>query len=828
MPEYDKNERVTVWDLKIPKIKAYLDELNENNKLPVNDLGKLNRMHVMRYFGLPENQSTYTCEIRTPDLKKLFSEYDEIIKNGAYSQYKGDVYEEALIKLLSGEIVLSKNKRILSRKWMSENLGISTSLLLGTPKLKKIWKEKEKEIHNSQLRGETKKSFKIYGVAVLNIGATPYSEKHDRVFDFSELIDCYSLEFSEYVGTAFIIISNNLASPKSSYERIKHFLIWIASHDKELSNRLSNSLSLNSEKYERACLCYKQELVMSKNEKLNLSWKKSMKFNLAIITKYGKAGVLPKFKFSNSRRNLNLDVAHRPSVLEANYNSEHNKIEKILLDAAKYRGIDIDNGQDTKAFINTLLVEKEKFEDTSDDLTEAMLEITKRRLDSIKMMASERFNNWKDKRDSLQSILSNSTHSSEFIYNNIQIHSDNRQTKIWKDFIKLVFPLHDPDVTLSNILTLIIDKYNGICPSSKNGEQLWNKIYSKVGGINEVQEYILPTREIVSAANTLYLCESGANVAVGLSLENDCLSKSDVPGHSKVIGIKEKALEKPIFSDLKNSLKKDGFISATQSFEYILRANTKYSNNKLFTYASSGELKELTEFNYRNDFKDICNHSSYLRSFNLVPSMLRPTVLLELQLKDPMNFGAVQIFANHEDSSTTFGYTGRLPFRAILEQKILGYMQSIEVLVINETRNKIKIHKTDKLHFSKKLENAQATGLGVFCRDRKLIDKRGSEYKCVSIEDCVQCKHDRMVVIADINSISKMILWKESLENNEKKWLDGRYDRWENIWIPWLSMFTVVLDNKMSRGRLLEIKKEAEKNVSILKSDESFIPPKPW
>jgi hypothetical protein len=121
---YEQGITGTVWERKVPNIRAYLESLSENNDLPINELGKLNRKAVMSKFGMPANQSTSVAETRAPKLKELFAEYDELISQQNYSQYAGDKYKDALSEILqNSELVLDSSSRVISTKWLAEELG---------------------------------------------------------------------------------------------------------------------------------------------------------------------------------------------------------------------------------------------------------------------------------------------------------------------------------------------------------------------------------------------------------------------------------------------------------------------------------------------------------------------------------------------------------------------------------------------------------------------------------------------------------------------------------------------------------------------------------
>ena len=170
---YDKGIIGTRWGKEVPAIRQYLESLKHQRKLPVNELGKLNRMAVMSHFGLPKNQSTSIAEQRAPKLKKLFNEYDCIIQSENYSQYSGDVYLEDLKLLLDcndERLVLDSSSRVISIKWLADKLNIGVGKIRSSLVLMSQIEQRTRELHLSQKKGKTKKSFNVFGAPHINLG----------------------------------------------------------------------------------------------------------------------------------------------------------------------------------------------------------------------------------------------------------------------------------------------------------------------------------------------------------------------------------------------------------------------------------------------------------------------------------------------------------------------------------------------------------------------------------------------------------------------------------------------------------------------------------
>jgi len=829
----------TTWELKIPVIKEYLEGLANKNSLPVNELGKLNRMAVMSEFGFQANQSVFIAQKRAPKLKTLFAEFDEIIEDGDYSQYSGDIYEDKLKAVLGrDDIVLDKNRRTISRKWLAEQVGILASKLYSTPSLVLLIDSKHKEIHDAQRRGQTKKIFTLYGSPSINLGATPYSETHNRVFSFESLIGSYGLEFAEKIGTAFVAITNKSSAPKGYYGRALHFFEWLADEVNmalDVVQSLAKGKKVTQTRFERVCLEYQLDVFSEKARGKGVADSRASTLPMMAITALGEAKAIPLYRFRKKPRNTDKDRTKRPSILEAERKGCSEKMLSILDESAKYRNIEIEHGKDTKAFIETMAYEREFRSDLSDDLVEAMLEISCNRLEELRIQASAIFNEWKSKHEKYSALINSATHSGSQIAKLLNDATKGKLSESHRMLASKLFPLQDKEQTLSNILALVDSKFNGVCPTyATTGSQFWNKQYQKVGGMEEVSSYLLPTRIAVSAVLTLYLCESGVNNAVALVLAPDCINDSEVPAHKKVVSRKDRAKGKTIYDDLPIKANNREIVSAISALEYIrdsverITKNQNKQDQHIAIYPAKGKACQLTEFNFRTDFKTIAGRSEYLRKFHLVPSMIRPTVLLEIQLKNPANLGIAQMMAQHISGTTTTGYTNKLPHRVIQEAHIMGYQNSLEVLMMQSVESPHEKIGVTEDGWTKRLEHAQRTGLGVFCANREVDDGKGTITKCAAIENCTNCKHDRMLISADPRSIAEMIIWKEALDNHEPEWVSERYDRWSSIWIPWQALFSVVLDEKMTRGQLSKIKKDALEHVSNLKKLDGFTMPEPW
>ena len=258
------------------------------------------------------------------------------------------------------------------------------------------------------------------------------------------------------------------------------------------------------------------------------------------------------------------------------------------------------------------------------------------------------------------------------------------------------------------------------------------------------------------------------------------------------------------------------------------RSKNSEETNKLFLYVQHSKIKHITEWQLREDFLKITANSTELSRLKITPSMIRPTVLLVEHQKNSTNLGMTQLLARHENDGTTFGYVNKLPHRVMLAEKIREYHETIEDFALRENkkaRDIIRIENTTRLTANRR---AQRTGLGLFCSDPTLGIQpdfpEGST--CQALDRCLTCP--QKIVVAEPQSIADMIIWKNRLESAEDRFLNGKYERWVTVWLPWYAFFQVVLDEKMTRGEFARIKKDAERLANQRMQSEDFKFQEPW
>lgn len=828
-----------IWEARAPAVKAHLERLHKLRQLPLNAKGKLNRKQVLSSLKLP-NANTYIIEKRSSTLRALFAEYDLIVASAGYTQYSYKNLDSRVAKLLDSDDLELSSGIAVNLKWLATALGLkSPGPFRHTPSIAALVELKNEELRKGSTRGKTQRVFRIAGVDHLNLGHRPYSEKHGRLFAFGDLIPILGLRCAECFGTCFHHVANSLESPKAAYSRLKHFVHWLPTQGAEfedIMSALAACKALPGPLFERAAMRYKQDIV-AEYRAVAGSTKQRRHPNLAVIEKFGEIGVFPNFKFPRARRRgAARRGGARPTLAEArSIRGDADKILEIYADAALYRNIEFDINNDTKAFAQNLAIERRSRDDLPDSLPEAIKILCDERLSDLHEASASEFSAWHSLFEEGRRLIVEAPFPGREIFEALQRSNASSKTQRYAAVRAKFFPRSDRDLTLRSVLAVIEAGFGSCCPVAMGEEwgQLWRHIYALVGGVAYVQPRLAAPLSVVSAALTMYLCESGANIAVALTCDSAALRPSQVPKHTQVVSTKARAGGKPIILDLPNE-NANGHLSAVQALQHLteatkpLRARAGGREDRIALFPRGGSVHAVEEWSLRGAFKQIAKRTASLGVSCVVPSMIRPTVLLTTQLSNLGDLSVAQRLAHHEHGTTTFGYVRKLPYRIILEDRIRLFANSVQLVISSGAANAgLKWGPTPGRQEETDTK-VRMTGLGVFCADPKagvqLDYPRG--VTCRATDRCLECK--MIIVIAEPNSIADMMIWQEALLSVESKWLDERYARWTEVWVPWQAFFHVVLEEKMTRGELLGVKMAAQKIVNNRRLLPGFAFPEPW
>ena len=823
--------RGRVWTERLPAMRAYLERCKESGTLPMTNRGRLNRSAVLREFA-PDRKSLGVVLAENPAVKALLDEYDVLRGDERYSPYKYDALEGELKELLDRNAFELVQARKINKNSLARRLGVRLAVLLSTPKLDALIREKQAKLDELQRRGVTARAFRVHGADHINLGVTPYSKPHGRVFDFSGLIEEYGLAFVERVATTFVAVAGNLAFPWPEHRRLVDFLTWLAAlPESTVARRMRDGQPVDRREFVRVALLYQQEVAYGEIRE----GRKVTSSGFAIIEKFGEAELFPRVHFPRTvdRRRQRVKNA-RPSLAEAPvFDADARKILEAAEAAAKYRDLTLGAGKDAIAFAQTLAIERARRADLPESLPEAIRILCDERLVELRKAASAIFEEWRKTYQEGRELLAQAEHDGAHMFKMLEREREHgTHTMRWRRLVGSLFPRSQPRRALVNLLMVVEAKFHGICPKGTDGVwgKFWVDRFRIAGGTEAVQAYICPPRLVVSAVVCLYLCESGMNSGVALCMKPNAIRASRRPRHIIVTGRKGRARNRAIYSELPLRSTVHGCTSAAEALLFYADAvrplRTGHEDMPLFVHVSRSGFQALTDWRLYKDFSAIVATSECLASLRIYPAMIRSTVLLSMQLRHPDSLEAVQMFAQHRSDTTTMGYVAKLPYRMVLEQRMRRFAEMIEVVVAD--RDAWEKMGRPVAGWREAIGDARRTGLGVWCRDPEAGAQpdvpKGTA--CHAVDRCLGCS--KVLVVADEESVADMIVWSKALEDAEPAWLDDNPERWTEHWVPWRAFFEVVLNEKMTRGVLATIKKRAADRAAARMASPQFKAPQPW
>ena len=611
-----------------------------------------------------------------------------------------------------------------------------------------------------------------------------------------------------------------------------HFLTWLAAlPETAMAQQMRDGQDVDPREFVRVALLYQQETTYDEIK----TGKSRDGTRFAIIEKLSRAGLFPYVQFTRSvNRRRHWMRNPRPSLAEAtNIDAEAKKILEATETTSKYRDIVIDAGKDAIAFAQTLAIERARRTDLPESLPEAIRILCDERLVELRKAASAIVEAWRKTYQDGRQLVAQAEYDGAQMFEMLERGRENGiHAGPWNKLVTSLFPPAEPRRALANLLAMLEAKFHGICPGGVNDtwRQFWIARYRNVGGTRVVQAYLCPPRLVVSAIVYLYLCESGVNSDVAVQMKPNAIRASKRPRHIIVTGRKARARNRAIFSELPLRETVPGCMSAAEALLFYTDAvrplRTGQKDMPLFVHVSQNRLRALNNWHLYQDLPQIAATSERLASLQIYPTMIRSTVLLSMQLRNPNSMETVQNFAQHKNDITTKGYVAKLPQRMILEARMRQFSNSIEVVIADEgTWTKMG---RPVAGWQDAIQGARRTGLGVWCQDPQAGAQpdvpKGST--CHTVDRCLSCS--KVLVIADEESVTDMIVWSKALEDAEPAWLENNVERWTNHWVPWKAFFEVVLNEKMTRGLLATIKKRAIDKAAARMALPHFKGPQPW
>ena len=822
--EYEQRLGVVTGPMQhFSEMRKWLTKSYESREIGIRD-NKLDRVAFMMHFGLRGG----TFMTRHPPIRKLFEEFDARAKRESYLPLERYKELERVVAVLAAGPVLNKDRMTINQVELAKTAKVPRARLGSRPFADVV------AASQATISAE---------VAASRID--PYV--HGRVFPFSDLIAPWSELFLERVGIRFkhIAVGLSPSTVKGPYLQLVHMLAWIGRSENPHcrtvvaeANKFGRVHSVDE--WEDALFVYRDRLVatIADGSATESSVDGAISALRIVLNALSSAQVVPPVAITlPGIKHVRRRRGHLRSVAEASLTDAGRKADYVafardrFLDACKVSGTDMGMG-DTDDFINGLTVEISVSHDLSSDPVEAIRLVLERRLSALHSHAAAIVDSAVKARQRGHELLSRSQIDGA-AFEADYLASTGNPYKL-RQLVREFFP-NPADSTkakteqgVANLLALIQQRCGGVPPvGNKNNSlgygQFFAKRYLAYGGLATIGRLLNPDSDTVGAVLTLYLIESGANVSVGRTLDRECMEASDLSKYCRITGYKARAKGKPIIVDLPESSPAVEAIKWFLSSSEELKAAAGRDSDRLFLMRIGGRVQLMTPHWYNNWFKSFAGSVPELQGVKLLPSMIRPSVLLHASLGNEGRLAVGMAIGQH-GLAVTQGYQQKWPTRLLYDENIRRFQKAFETLVLSGAEDvALKLGITVE-QFTARLGELRATGLGTFCRDQR---GRSSEpgKKCSTLDCWNDCPH--MLIVAEVEAIAALQLWQRSLRAARPDWERDQPERWDRVWLPWLCL-TDVVEEKMVRGPMIKIWNAAMRRASEISAKSDYVPPHPW
>ncbi|MDX1000862.1 hypothetical protein GOE08_06585 [Sinorhizobium medicae] len=459
-------------------------------------------------------------------------------------------------------------------------------------------------------------------------------------------------------------------------------------------------------------------------------------------------------------------------------------------------------------FLEVLQAEIEAWDgELPKDPVQAISMVIKKRIALVSEAAKALFDQWRRHYEEGQELLPLGADPDEYVATLMA----GRTKKGYRQALETYFPENDRRMGLANLLRLIRDRYDGIVPIANEGDRVMRVLTRRYGSLAEIQAYLIPHRDASAAALTMYLGESGCNIAVALTLFRDCIEPVDIYGYKKITGWKARAKGKPIVINLpEDSHALNALAWLAVNNELARSAAPKDVKEHLFLARIQGTVSEITDAWFLNRFKRIVRSVKTLRYLALRPSMMRPSVLLCHALENDGDLRVGLSYGQHDPNQTGV-YQVRLPTKYIYDKLYAQFQKRIEAIIL---RMASELRRGKKPSIDSK---AKPIGIGGVC----------AIGGCKELRCWNNCSN--LAVLPEISALADWQIWNRSLKEVRVDWETSRIERWEAMWLPFLC-FTDVLGEKMKvqSNSLRKMWNEATALADRIMSTEGFVIPRPF
>lgn len=802
-------------------IRKWLESSFESGELCLRD-GKISRTQVASQF----NMSGGNWLTRYPEMKRLINQFDRRVQIEGYLPAHTRRELTVLQDVLSGPVALAKDRKSIDQIWLSRTTGISLPRLLSVKSFSALLGQKQDELLEAAMRSRI----------------DPLVD--DRVYPFSILADLWPYLFLERMGVRFKQVAAAWASPKGPHQHFIAALRWIGASGEAPCRAVVTEARLKgrieSEHWEEAIFLYRSflegEVRAGRKTKSNVD---GIIYALrSMLEGMVEGQLLPSTSVPlPGVKHVRRLTQPRPSVAEAGAVSACAIPDYVsfarerLNDACRASGIDIEDG-DAAAFLDSIALEAGQAQDLPSDMSDAIRLILERRLNAIRTAAElivSRSVAAIERGRELLEIATIDGAAFEEAYIGGKVDRASQRTLVRNFFPNQSGLTKDARRQgVANLISLIAQRFSSLPPTVKEGAergygQFFQKRYREYGGSDAISQLLLALPEMSGAVLTLYLIASGANLSVGRTLYADCIEQSDVEGLKRITGNKARANGKPIIVDISADDSSVKAIEALINTRGAILPKAGANQDFLFLQRIEGRVQLMTEHWYTNWFKKLVGSVPSIADIRLVPSMIRPSIILHAALSNDGRLATGMAIGKHSQRVTQ-GYQQRWATRLLYEQNIAKFVHAFEAFSLARIDDAAAFVGISAEELARRAGLIGPTGLGTFCKDVRGRPGSGSDV-CKSVDCWDECPH--MLIVARLDALIDLQGWQASLREVQGDWERDRPERWAEVWLPWLCL-TDVVEMKLTRGPMIKLWNEASRQLSKRRQEPGFALPRPW
>ena len=816
--EYEVKHGITTGPLRhLADMEKWFSAEYDAGRLDLRD-DKIDRTAFQHRFQLRGG----TFLTRHPPIRELIERFDDRAQREGYMPTSRRIEHDRFIQVLAGDLMLNKDRISINQKMLAEAAGLQLIRLL-----------------DKHFAGPLATRQAEITARVTSSKIDPFV--HGRVFAFSDLADRWPIAFLERVGVRFKQVSAALApqSVKGCYRQIFDCLAWIGASNGEhcmsvVAEAAAKGRITLADPWEEALFAYRAHLV---DRASGSSVDTAIAQLRTVLDGLSSGGVAPQ----TSGRLPGVKHIHRKtsrlrSVAEVDLASSQGDdyvafARARLQVSAKALALDLGRGE-ADEFISGLVEELRAPLKQPGEAAAVVLAVLERRLSALRDHATAMVERAMAAHERGRKYLASADIDADELerkYLSADTTEHERRMLTTKCFPRPEsLNAEQAAVGVANLLALIDRRHGGIPPvagTRRRGDygQFFAKRYLAYGGIAAIEPMLMPDADAVGAVLALYLCESGANVSVGRTLDRACLEPSDLKSHHRITGHKARAKGKPIIVDLPSGSPVVRSISWLLAASSRLPAVAREDADRLMLMRIGDRIKLMPPDWFTKWFKAFACSAPGLSGLAITPNMIRPSVLLHAALSNDGRLGVGMALGQH-GLAVTQGYQQKWPTRLIYDENVRRFQTAFETLILASVEDAASRLGITADQFDARLGDLRPTGLGTFCRNEKgRPETRGSG--CTSLDCWNDCPH--LLIVAEVDAIAQLRLWQASLRAVQPEWERDRSERWDAVWLPWLCLADVVQE-KMARGPLMKIWDQAGARAETIAQQTGYLPPKPW